>query len=98
MGVGEDVVNLGDQERAALRQQAHDWLRADLSALGPPTRAQVRAARVAVQSNLRHWQSDADLAGVRDRAGLAKLPATDRAAWEKLWSDVMQILEKARTK
>ena len=42
-----------------------------------------------------HWQEDRDLAGVRDKDALAKLPAEERAAWEKLWADVAALLKKA---
>ena len=43
---------------------------------------------------LRHWQTDPDLAGVRDKAALEKLPDAERADWEKLWSDVAELLKK----
>ena len=50
----------------------------------------------AVQQRLTHWQTDPDLAGVRDQAGLAKLPDTERAAWAKLWADVEALRNRAR--
>jgi hypothetical protein len=43
------------------------------------------------------WQEKRDLAGVRDKDALAKLPAEERAAWEKLWADVAAVLKKAET-
>jgi hypothetical protein len=46
---------------------------------------------------LRYWQHDLDLAGIRDAAMLAKLPAEERAACEKLWADVAALLKKAET-
>lgn len=70
-------------ERARLRRQALDWLRADLAAWArqaqdqPPARAQVR-------QTLRHWQQDAALAGVRDADALAQLPDAERPPWEQL--------------
>jgi serine/threonine-protein kinase len=91
---GEDAAKLADQERAKLRQQALDWLQADLAAWtnlaekGPPQ------ARMAVQQKLRHWQQDSDLAGVRGDA-LARLPAAERDAWRKLWADVDALLKRA---
>jgi hypothetical protein len=42
-----------------------------------------------------HWQKDTDLAGVRDAAALAKLPAAERAVWQKLWAEVAATLAKA---
>jgi hypothetical protein len=35
-----------------------------------------------------HWQEDTDLAGVRDAAALAQLPADERKEWRTLWARV----------
>ena len=35
-----------------------------------------------------------ELAGVRDEAGLAKLPEAERADWKALWADVEDLLKK----
>jgi hypothetical protein len=45
-------------------------------------------ARSVVQENLRHWQVDPDLIGVRDPDALATFPPAERSAWEVLWSNV----------
>jgi Flp pilus assembly protein TadD len=70
--------------RAGLRRQALAWLRADLDAWtkspGPPAR-----------DALRHWQADADLAGVRG-AALAALPDAERRDWARLWAGVDEQL------
>jgi hypothetical protein len=44
---------------------------------------------------MRQWQSDADLAGVRGGAALAKLPEGERKQWVKLWADVAALRERA---
>ena len=44
-----------------------------------------------------HWQQDGDLARIRDKEVLAKLPAEERAACEKLWADVATLLKNAET-
>jgi hypothetical protein len=95
-GQGEDAGKLADRERARLRKQALDWLRADLIgctnllASGSPT------DRSFVRDRLEHYgQAKSDLAGIRDRDALAKLPAEERAACEKLWADVAALLKKA---
>jgi hypothetical protein len=44
---------------------------------------------------LQHWQKDADLAGLRGKEALAKLPEAERAAWEQFWTDVEKLLKKA---
>ena len=47
---------------------------------------------------LLHWQTDPDLAGVRDKSALAKLPEAERPEWAKLWADVAALLVKAGPK
>jgi tetratricopeptide (TPR) repeat protein len=94
-GQGEDSAKLDAKERTRLRQQALDWLRADLALRTRQLESGKPADRAAVQQALRHWQQDPDLAGLRDAAALAKLPAEERAACEKLWSDVAALLKKA---
>ena len=44
---------------------------------------------------MRHWQKDTDLAGIRDAAALAKLPAEEQKACTQLWADVAALLKKA---
>jgi len=51
-------------------------------------------ARPAIFQQLRHWQKDDDLAGVRDKVPLARLPAAEREAWQQLWADVGKVLPK----
>jgi eukaryotic-like serine/threonine-protein kinase len=79
--------------RASLRRQALAWLGADLAAW------QQRAAadRAAAGKTMTHWQADPDLAGVRGPQELAKLPAAERAEWEKLWADVAALLKQTQT-
>ena len=39
-------------------------------------------------------QTDADFAGVRDVTELVHLPEAERIAWQKLWSDVGNLLKR----
>jgi tetratricopeptide (TPR) repeat protein len=94
-GQGEDAAKLDDKERARLRKQALDWLRADLALRRKQLERDKPADRATVQQKLKHWQQDTDLAGIRDKAALAKLPASEREALQKLWDDVAATLEKA---
>ena len=50
------------------------------------------AVRPKVAARLRELQQDADLASVSEPAALAKLPEAERAAWEKVWADVGNLL------
>jgi len=78
-----------------LRQQALDWLKAELATWtkllesGPPQ------ARQAIVQTLDHSKQDTDLAGVRDADGLAKLPADEQKAWRALWADADSLLKRA---
>jgi serine/threonine-protein kinase len=96
-GKGEDAAKLDAKERAKLRQQALAWLRADLALHTRQLESGQPGTHTEVQRVLRHWRKDTDLAGIRDEAALAKLPADERAAWEKLWADVAALLKKAKT-
>jgi hypothetical protein len=87
-GQGKDAHKLNDEERARLRPQALDWLRADLAAWARVT------DRTLVLRTLKRWRQDADLTSVRDPEGLAKLPQAEREAWCQLWSDVADLLQK----
>jgi hypothetical protein len=45
-------------------------------------------ARASAVQALQHWQTDPDLAGVRDKESLAILPEAEQEAWRKLWAEV----------
>jgi tetratricopeptide (TPR) repeat protein len=82
-GEGTDAARLGGPERAGLRRQALDWLRADL-ALGAGLLRDGKSPGWAITT----WPTAAALAGVRDQAPLAKLHAAEREEWRRLWADV----------
>jgi serine/threonine protein kinase/Flp pilus assembly protein TadD len=92
-GQGQDAAGLDEAERARLRRQALEWLRADLAAWGQFLEKEPDKARPRVQWALRMWQQDTDFAGVRGEA-LAKLPEAERQAWQQLWADVEQTLKR----
>jgi hypothetical protein len=94
-GQGEDAAKLDNQERARHRQQALDWLRADLALRAKQVAGDQPKDRDAAQRALQHWLQDPDFAGVRGEA-LAKLPEADRQAWRQLWADVGETLARAR--
>jgi serine/threonine-protein kinase len=94
-GQGEDPAKPGERAKARLRGQALGWLRADLALWKERLKRGKPPERQAAQGTLRHWQIDPDLAGVRDQAGLAKLPEAERTAWATLWGEVRGLLAKA---
>jgi serine/threonine-protein kinase len=90
-GQGEDAGSLTDKDRAALRQQALQWLRADLTLYEKLTERDDPKLKQAVTRRLAHWQGDADLAAVRDPEALGKLSEAERDAWRRLWADVAAL-------
>jgi hypothetical protein len=54
-----------------------------------------QARSVAIQ-NLRHWQADPDLAGIRDAAAIGSLLADEQAACRALWAEVDALRARAR--
>jgi serine/threonine-protein kinase len=95
-GKGRDDPPPDEAGRADLRRQARDWLRADLDAYARLPLDRDTKARSLVRERLNYWQSDPDLAGLRDAAALAKLTAQERQACRQLWADVGALLQKAR--
>ncbi len=88
-GAGIDSAKTDDAERARLRQQSLDWLRAELT-LWKKLRADGTPQD---RQQLAHWQRDPDLRGVRG-AAIDRLPRAEQASWRQLWSDVAQALNK----
>jgi serine/threonine-protein kinase len=94
-GQGQDADKLDDKERIRLRTLALDWLRADVKAWQARLEQGNPEARKETLRFLRHWQTDADLVGIRDQSAVAKLPAEERAAFQSLWADVEALVQKA---
>jgi serine/threonine-protein kinase len=94
-GQGQDAAQLKDWARARWRQQALDWLRADLALWAKQLEGAKPGDRRAVAAAMRHWQQDPDLAGIRDRDAVAQLPAEEQKACHQLWADVAALHKKA---
>jgi serine/threonine protein kinase/Flp pilus assembly protein TadD len=97
-GQGEDEIKPDAKERDRLRQKALDWLRADLAAWAKHAEGGEPADAASANRSLAHWQTDPDLAGVRDKDALDKLPAQERKQWQQLWYDVAALLQRAERK
>jgi tetratricopeptide (TPR) repeat protein len=93
-GRGEDEPRPDEKERARLRRQALDWLRADLAAWGK----QLETKRAAVLRVLTRWGQDPDLRGVRDTEELKRLPQDEREGWESFWAEVAALRKRAEPK
>jgi hypothetical protein len=87
-GQGRDAAGLSAAERARLRGQALEWLRADLALWTRQRAAGSPQDRQAVTARMQEWLREPSLAGVRDARGLAGLPAEERRLWQAFWDDV----------
>jgi tetratricopeptide (TPR) repeat protein len=94
-GQSKDAAGLTDRERADLRRQALAWLRADLKGWAGEVDRGNAPTRSHVELRLGRWQTDPDLASVRDKDPLDKLPEAERQSWQKLWADVAELRKRA---
>jgi hypothetical protein len=83
--------NLNAKVRADLRQQALAWLRIDLVEWRQRVNADPEA-RPGVEKALKLLQTEPNLASVREKAAMAKLPADEQVAWRGFWGDVADLL------
>jgi tetratricopeptide (TPR) repeat protein len=95
-GKGKEADQTDDKERSRLRQQALKWLQADVAAYRQMLEKEPDKARPVIAQQMQHWLKDTDFAGVRGREALAKLPAAERQAWQQLWTDVADLLARAK--
>jgi tetratricopeptide (TPR) repeat protein len=97
-GQGKDADKLDSKERERWRKQTLEWLRADLALRARQLESGKPEDRATVQQILQHWKSDRDLAGIRDKDALGKLPMEEQEACKKLWMDVDALDQKAQEK
>ena len=97
-GKGKDDPVPDEVEKAKLRGQAREWLKAELGAEAKLLESGSPQARAKVDRALERWRKDADLAGIRDQTELVKLPEDERKGWHALWADVDTLLKKANGK
>jgi hypothetical protein len=95
-GQGKDAASQGAMQRLHWRRQALTWLCADLRAWEMVLVRGHEQARPVVPQAMQHWLANADLAGVRDKGRLARLPEEERAAWARLWAGVADLLAQAK--
>jgi eukaryotic-like serine/threonine-protein kinase len=95
-GQSKDVPAPDDLAKARLREQARAWLHAELAIWAKFVESGPPQARTFIVQTLQHWREDADLAGIRDEGGLAKLPDGEREGFRALWVEVDRLLAKAR--
>jgi hypothetical protein len=95
-GQGKDDPPLDDAARTRWRKQATDWLTVDLAAWSKVLDSGTAQTRQLISQTLEHWKVDRDLAGIREDAPLANLPAEEHKSCRALWSQVDSLLNKIR--
>jgi tetratricopeptide (TPR) repeat protein len=95
-GKGEEGFRLPEQHHSKWRKQALTWLQADLDAWRRLFEKDPDKVRPVIIGKMQHWQSDADFAGLRGQEALARLPDSERLAWQKLWAGVRETLFRAQ--
>jgi len=93
-----DAPPLDDGARAKLRQQALDWLKADLAAWDKQFQSGSPKDQEAIVFKMSGWKHDVDLTPIRDESALAKLPADEQRVFRLLWADVAALLKTANVK
>jgi serine/threonine protein kinase/Flp pilus assembly protein TadD len=94
-GRGADAGRLSEQERTHWREQALAWLRADLAAKDRLLHSGKPEDRRMVRQQLRQWQYDQDLTGLRESAALGGLSADEQKACKELWAEFRTVLTRA---
>jgi serine/threonine-protein kinase len=94
-GQGKDADKLDAKECVRLRQQALDWLRADLKAWRQVLEKSAAKAGPVIAQRMRQWLQDTDFAGVREGEALSRLPEAEHKDWRKLWQEVEQLRQRA---
>ena len=94
-GQGIDKPTLDEAAKTGWRRQALAWLRADLTYWATYIERGDPKNKAQMTGTLKHWESDRDLAGVRDEAQLAKLPEREQKEWQRFWSEVAALFNKA---
>jgi hypothetical protein len=98
-GHGSDAANLGEADRQRLRARARQWIRAEMTDALDESRRRNAGDNVTPRPHaavIKAWLTSPDLAGVRDAAALAGLPAEEAREWAALWQEAASVLGPPR--
>jgi serine/threonine-protein kinase len=93
-GQGDEQGKLSTAEQVRWREQARQWLRADLAFWNKVVTGDA-AMKKQAHKQLTHWQGDPDLKGLREPSALDKFPPAERQECNSLWTDVDALLKRA---
>jgi len=83
-----DGAQLSGVERKQWREQAREWLQADLDSKVASAAGSPPPVRQLIEQELASWQTDSDLAGLREPDELRKLPPDEQEQFLALWRTV----------
>lgn len=92
-GRGIDATNLSESERKNWRAQARAWLREDLSVRVRALDRDFNKYRDQAHQALTKWQSESELAGIREAIELEKMSAGEKAECQELWAKVHAVID-----
>jgi hypothetical protein len=90
-----ESAGLENKRRCQLRQQALDWLRADLAGFTALLNKNGTKALPEVTRVMKHWLADADFNSVRGAEAISGLAESERSDWQQLWQEVEALLSQA---
>jgi serine/threonine-protein kinase len=94
---GADASSLGREEKARLREQARQWLQADLAAWTKRIASDSETDRNLAKKILTRWQIESDLAEIRDLKSLQAFSQDEREECLALWREVADLIERKLT-
>jgi serine/threonine-protein kinase len=95
-GQGDDAARLTESERKGLREHAREWLQLDLADWAKKVDTGTPADRIQARKALSQWPEEPDLAELRESDALDRLSADERKECDALWSEVADLLNRAR--
>jgi serine/threonine-protein kinase len=94
-GLGKDADKINEAQRTHARKKARDWLQADLAMWTAKVDSGSPLDRDLAKRMLTHWQTDSDLAGIREPRALDDLSADERKDCLTLWHEVRVALKRS---
>src|SRR5262249_23483273 len=95
-GHGADATGLGEDERRRWRDQAREWLKADLVARARALDAGPAATRGTARMAVPRLRNEPNLACVREPGELDKLSRAEQKEYLAIWQDLDAILARTR--
>ncbi len=96
-GRGQDAGRLDEPERLRWRNQARQWLRADLDLARTLSKSDARGLREFLKNTLDTWLTDPDLSGLRDPNACQGLLPSERQEFRSLCEELRNLVVDPKT-